>query len=356
MIAAAIPLIFPIHASAKEYLLVGTKPNLLFLVDPHARKVVREYQIPKDGAPFAISTSPDGKIAYVLTERSGAISGIDLDSGKEVFRAELAQKREITKCVGGMTLSRDGKELFVMESIAKTLPTEYQVQPPQIAVYRTDAGLTANPVRTFAAPRRTATLVPSTDGKIIYGLGWDLYAFDAASGKLLSTQKFFHWDRPHTSPPDLLNFWPMYEQSEIYAAPYFYSKTDLPQDSPEAQKTGLFMLDLKTGKMRLVDFENTSAIIFSSVVNPRNPQQVLGVYLTLSRIDVGDKPKLEKRVFLDHSYYVINVSDDGSECYLGGTMNDIAVYSTKTMEKLGAIKLPGGGDMGMSLMRVVHRQ
>lgn len=354
-VAAILPLMLPIHAAAKEYLITGTKPNLLFLIDLQARKVVRQYKIPKDGPPFSISVSPDGKIAYVVTNHWGAVSGIDLDTGKEVFRAELKAGQELVKSLGGITLSRDGRELFVMESVSKLLPGAYQVQPSRIAVYRTDAGLRAKPVRTFNTPRRIAVLAPSTDGKIIYGLGWDLYAFDAATGDLLNTRKFFNWDRPNSSRPDLLNFWPMYEQSEIYAAPYYYSRTDIPQNTPDSQKTGVLMLDLRSGKMSLVDFENTSASIFSAVVSPKNPKEVFGVYVTLSRINAGDSPRLEKRVLLDHSYYAIDISGDGSECYLGGAMNDVAVYSTNTMKKLGDIRLPGGGDMALSVMRVVHR-
>jgi hypothetical protein len=91
------------------------------------------------------------------------------------------------------------------------------------------------------------------------------------------------------------------------------------------------------------------------VVNPKNPKEVFGVYVTLSRINAGVSPRLEKRVFLDHSYYAIDISADGSECYLGGAMNDVAVYSTDTLKKLGDIRLPGGGDMALSVLRIVHR-
>ncbi|MGD0073732.1 MAG: quinohemoprotein amine dehydrogenase subunit beta [Candidatus Binataceae bacterium] len=354
-VAAILLPTIPLSVGAKDYLITGTKPNLLFLIDLQARKVVRQYKIPKDGPPFSISVSADGKIAYVVTDHYGALSGIDLDSGKEVFRAELQGPGELVRSIGGIALSRDGKELFVMESVSEILPGEYKVQPSRIAVYRTDAGLRAKPVRTFNTPRRIAVLAPSTDGKIIYGVGWDVYAFDAATGKLLSTQKFFNWNRPNCGPPDLLSFWPMYEESGIYATPYYYSRTDIPETDPASQKTGMLMLDLRTGKMSLVDFENTSAAIFSAAANPRNPKEVFGVYATLSRIYTGEPPKLEQRVLLDHSYYVIDIAADGSECYLGGAMDDVAVYSTRSMKKLADIRLPGGGDMALSLMRIVHR-
>ena len=56
-------------------------------------------------------------------------------------------------------------------------------------------------------------------------------------------------------------------------------------------------------------------------------------------------------VDLDHSYYCVNFATDGSEVYLAGTYNDIAIYDPDTMEKLGNIELPGG-DMGLSNTRI----
>jgi quinohemoprotein amine dehydrogenase beta subunit len=353
--AVVLPLAATSSVAAKDYLVVGTKPDRLFLVDLQARKVVRQYRIPGRGFPFSISASPDGRIAYVLTDRMGAISGINLDTGKQVFRAEFSTPGLRIKSMGGMTLSHDGKEIFVQESPTKLLSDQYEVQPPRIAVYQTDGGLKAEPVRSFPIPRRVAVLLPSTDGKILYALGWDMYAFDASSGKLLKTYEVLHWKRPHASVPDLLNFWPMDEQTNIFAAPYFYSRTDVAPDNPAANKTGILTLNLNNGEFHMTDFENTSAIIFSAVVDPKNTNQIFGVFNTLSRIKVGDHPELEKRAPVGHTYYLINISKDGSECYLGGTMNDVAVYSTKTLKQLGDIKLPGGGDMGLSLMRIVDR-
>ncbi|MEZ5583928.1 MAG: hypothetical protein R3F37_15380 [Candidatus Competibacteraceae bacterium] len=41
-----------------------------------------------------------------------------------------------------------------------------------------------------------------------------------------------------------------------------------------------------------------------------------------------------KRIDLDHTYYAINISSDGKELYLGGTMDDIAIYDSATLEKI----------------------
>ena len=77
-----------------------------------------------------------------------------------------------------------------------------------------------------------------------------------------------------------------------------------------------------------------------------------GVYTQLSKHDV-DKKELVKRIDLPHTYYVINISSDGKEVYVGGTNDDIGVYSTETLERIGEMIIPSGGDMTTSTLQIV---
>lgn len=348
------PAVTALAPAGRDYIVTGAKPNLLFVVDPEARKVVHRYVIPGDGPPFTIAASPDGKRAYVLTDHMNSISGIDLDTGKQVFRAELSSAGELVRSLGGIAVSRDGKELFVQESPAKLLPSEYVVEPARIAVYRTDGGLNAGPVRSFEVPRRIIMMMPSADGKILYALGWDLYALDPQNGHIIGTQKILHWDRSNASPPDILDVWPLFEQSDVFSTPYFYTRTDKKPGSPGFARTGLLTLDLKTGVMTMKDFEDTSVVIFSTVVDPADRSNIYGVYATLSKIDNG-RAKLVARVDAAHTYYAINISADGKHLYLGGAMGDIAIYSAADLHEIGDIELPGGGDMAGAAFRMIHR-
>jgi len=61
------------------------------------------------------------------------------------------------------------------------------------------------------------------------------------------------------------------------------------------------------------------------------------------------------RIDPDHTYYVVNVASDGSELYVGGTMDDIAVYDTETFEKLCRIEMPGGADQALASLRLIQR-
>lgn len=342
-------------ADAKEFLITGAKPDLLLLIDPEARKVERSYTIPHAGpGPVTIVPSPDGKVAYAVVNRWESISGIDLDTGEEVFRADFSSGDLRVKAMFAMDVSPDGKELFVFLSGVRLGLGEYEVQDTYIAVYSTADGLDAKPVRTFKAPRRTAVLAFSDDGSKLYAVSWDIYAIDPKTGEIVDTLKVRNWGRENYGEPDVLDVWPQFEQASMFSTPYYVVRTDLDPADPAAYKTGLVTLDLKTGDFQIEDFEDTGNVIFSSVVNPVRRNEVYMVYTTLTKMD-RETHEVVKRIDLDHTYYAVNVSGDGREIYIGGTMDDIAVYSTDTLERIGTIKIPGGTDMALASLRVVNR-
>ena len=94
--------------------------------------------------------------------------------------------------------------------------------------------------------------------------------------------------------------------------------------------------------------------MFSAVRNPLAPNELYGVYTQLSKHDIATK-QLVKRVDLPHTYYCINISSDGKELYVGGTNDDIGVYDAATLERIGEMRIPSGGDMGVSTLQLVAR-
>ncbi len=70
------------------------------------------------GSPISVVPSPDAKSAYVLTNGMGSISGIDLDSGVEVFRTDFSTTEKRIKQIFAMEISPDGSELFSMQLLA----------------------------------------------------------------------------------------------------------------------------------------------------------------------------------------------------------------------------------------------
>lgn len=340
-------------AWAKDYLVTASHSGKVFVFDAAERKLVKEISVP-GGVPLGVQPSPDGKVVYILNDQLGALHGMDIETGKEVFSASLSQGDIRGRGFAAMTISPDGKELFVTVFRTRLKKTEYEVLDPVIQVYSTDAGPNAQPVRSLPTPRQTMQIHSSTDGSKLFVIGPDITIMDPKTGKKLGSYPIRTMKRPNMSAPDVFGVWSQYSQANVWVNPTFSQRTDLPPTNPEAFKTGMMRLDLATGKIRMDDYENTANVIFSAVVNPVNKDEVFSVYTQLSRVDMKAK-KLVKRVELDHTYYAINISSDGKELYLGGTLDDIAIYNPETLEKIGEMKIPDGSDMSAAWLQIMKR-
>ena len=101
------------------------------------------------------------------------------------------------------------------------------------------------------------------------------------------------------------------------------------------------------------DFGPLEVVLFSGLTRPGDRNQFYAVLTQLKKYDVSQQKELMS-VDLDHSYYCLNFSTDGSKVYLAGTFNDIAIHDADTLQKLGNIELPGG-DMSLSTAQVFAR-
>lgn len=341
-------------ALAGDYLLTGSRPNSLHMIDLAARKVVRTYPLPGEGVPGPISVPADGKIAYVLTNHLESVVGINLDSGQQVFRADMSTPGERVKSMMGMTVSLDGSKLYVYQIPTRMKRSEFESLDTRIAVYNTADGIGAKPVKTFPAPRRITVLAPTADRDRVVGMGWDLYVFDAKAGKVDKTHQLRHMQREGFGEPDVFSMWNQYEQARVLSTPYYVAKTDVDPKSPEAFKVGIMNFDLDTEKLSYEELANAEDVIFSSVVNPVKRTEAFAVMNQVFRADMAEK-KLVQRVDLDHTYYAINISSDGKEIFLGGASDTVAIYDTATLTKQAEITIPDGADQSISSMRIIQR-
>jgi len=340
------------RAAAGDLIITGAKPDRLFIIDAPTRSVRSEIHIPgANGMVSVILISPNQKLAYVLVDRMERVVGIDLATGAEFFRADLSTPDERIKSFFSLALTPDGKELIVYELPTKLLSSEYVIEEPRFAVFRTDAGMLAKPVRSFPAPRRVHMLLARPSGQSFYAVGFDLYEYDVKTGKLLGTRGIQKWALADHSQPDLLAFWPVTEPSGVWTSPVY---SELKKGSESVPMTALMSLDVKSGALAFADFEPLSALIFSTVLSP-DRTHAYGVYTSLSSIDV-EGHRLEKRVPLDHTFYDINLSSDGREIFIGGTECDVGFYDAKTLDKKAILKLPGCADQSVSTLRVIHGQ
>jgi quinohemoprotein amine dehydrogenase beta subunit len=337
-------------AAAGDLILTGAKPDRLFVIDAASRSVRSEFRVPgANGQIGTIVPSPDGRTAYMLVNRMESIVGIDLGDGHVVFHADLSTPGERVKGLFAFTVTPDGKELIAYEVPTRLLPSEYQVEEPRFAVFRTDAGLEAKAARTFPAQRRIHMLLMRPSGKSFYALGFDLYEYDVRTGRLLGTRGIQKWSLPAHSQPDLLAFWPVTEPSGVFTSPLY---ADAQQDGTTAPMTALMSLDVKSGALDYRDFEPLSALIFSTVLSP-DRKTAYGVYTTLTKVDVEGR-RLAARAALDHTYYAVNIASDGQEVYIGGAMCDVGFYDAASLERKANLKLPGCTDQSVASLRVIR--
>lgn len=336
--------------STGDLLVTGAKPDRLFIIDAATRTVRTEHHIAgTNGQIFTIVMSPDQRIAYLLVDRMERILGIDLASGKEVFRADLSGPGERVKDFFALAVTPDGKELIAYELPTLLKSSEYVVEEPRFAVFSTGAGLEAKPLRSYPAPRRIHMLLARPNGQSFYAVGFDLYEYDVKTGKLLGTRGIQKWAMEDHSQPDLLAFWPVTEPTGVFTSPVYSDKKKGAETVP---MTALMSLNLKSGDLSYADFEPLSALIFSTVLSP-DGRHAYGVYTTLTSVDIAGH-RLEKRVPLDHTFYAVNVASDGHEIYLGGTNCDVGFYDAASLEKKAILKLPGCSDQALSTLRVIH--
>jgi quinohemoprotein amine dehydrogenase beta subunit len=344
---------------AKEYILVGSYGNKLYLIDPVAAKIAHTFQVPGAGTgPSYIAPSPDGRVAYVVTNRFNSVSGIDLDSGKEVFRADLAQGDVRVHAMFGLDVSPDGKWLYVVEQRYKLLSDRFEVVDPVIAVYRTDAGAEAKPARLMPIKHQIQHLAVSTDGKTIYAHGLDLYAIDAATGKLRDTMSVANWKRDGYGPAEAFAW--LGEQlnsSGVYAMDFYTDR--LGQGSPDspARDLGVLSANLKTGAMtmEIIGPASEAPDLTGMTVNPRNPNEVIGIGGSLVKIDRRAKRVIARAPTNGLLFYMGVVSADGQRVYTGGGHCRVGIYATKDLSPLGLVELPNCAVMGMSSVRIVNR-
>lgn len=345
-------LLLPAGVFAKEYLLTGSRPNKLYLIDVPARNIEREIEIPEPGIPWVIVPGPDGKYAYVVTDRHNAISAMDLDSGKERYRIMPSQQNVRIKIMA-LTLSRDGRELFAYEAPVELLKDEYNVLANRISVYAATGPKQGQLLRTLKAPRRIVNMVMSADDKSLYALNWDLQRINPADGEILETYPLMNWKREQYYPPDV--FYPFYdyEQADVFASTLWAVRSDIDPAEFAAYETHILTVDLKSGEVNTSMFENSGDVIFNIVVSPTEPVAFAG-YTTLAKIDL-EQSRTVKRIDLDHTYYLSNVTGDGKEVIVGGGMCDIAIYSAEDLSKTGQIELPGCPDMVFASLRFIQR-
>ncbi|GHT96554.1 hypothetical protein FACS1894116_13880 [Betaproteobacteria bacterium] len=339
----------------REYMVVPNHPNQLNVLDLAENKVLKTCSLPDAFGPGSVQISPDHRIAYILNNRFFGLYGIELDTCKVTFSAQMSQNEEERAIsVLSIAVSPDGKELYTIQNPTRLHPDHYEVLQSRLAVYDTRSGLDAKPVRTFPVPRQLSLMQAANDGSL-YVLGQDVLKINPATGEHEVALPLLNWKRPGYGVPDVLSAWaaqrPSREFAALYTAPKF---KDDKQDMESADFVwGVLSIDLKTGETEVVDFAPLTEIYFTGTRSPKDRNHIFTVLNGLRKYDIKEQ-KLLASANVDHAYYQVSTSLDGSRVYLSGTLQDVAVYEADTLKKITSITLPGG-DMALCTAQVFVR-
>lgn len=340
---------------AEDLIVTVARPGNLYVFDAAKRSLVKDCSLGENSVPGVIAMSPSGEIAYILLNRWQDVVGVNIKTCERVFQARQSDGQITRRSIASLAVSKDGSEIYTVRNPVQKLQDRYKVMKPEFAVFDAKAGLNAQPKAIFEAPRRSTVLATDKLGKV-YIAGHDIFNFDPKNGKMTTSIANANWDRPTYSPPDVLAFWPIGSQNEefllMYTAAVFKSEK---QEEIADFVWGYESVNLNNGETEIADFASIEVLMFSAVRTPKDQDILYGVYTQLSKHNIKTK-ELIKRVDLPHTYYVINISSDGKELYVGGTNDDIGVYDAETLERIGEMRIPSGGDMSVSTLQIVKSE
>jgi quinohemoprotein amine dehydrogenase beta subunit len=243
-------------------------------------------------------------------------------------------------------MSVDGKQIYTHQNPVILHSDHYEIQPARVAIFDTAAGLDVPPVKILPAPRQVTIMGAGADGTIYLG-GRDVYAMNPETGDVEIAIASASLNDPNFALRDVLTIWNIGADSgEFYR---MYSSAEYADDSQNLETArwhwGYERVDLTTGETQSREFGPLEEVLFSSIRRPGHPHQVYAVLNNLVKFDASELRILDSQS-LNHSYYCINFTPDGSRVVLAGAANEVAVHDAETLEKLGSVMMPG--DMSMS--------
>jgi len=343
IVGSALGILSISSVKGEDLLLTGTYQNDFYVISGSSHQVLKRIPLSGPGHPYRIVPHPDKRTVFVITNRWESIAIVDIEAGREVGRIDLSTPEERVKAID-MVLTPKGDRLYVYETPVGLGLDRYEVRPARIRVF--DVG-TRKVVKTFEAPRQISVIAFSTDGSRLYGLSLGVFVMDPETGQVLETIPIAS-DVTGIGAVDVLDFWPNFENTQVISTPYYAEDV-----INKLFLVGLANLDLSTGRLDTIELGtlDTIRIMFNSVLSPDRKKAYV-TYTHLLKVDL-ERKLVEQKVEVDHTYYMANISSDGTRVYLAGTQPDIAVYDAATLTKMTNIVLPG--DQALAVLRVVPR-
>ena len=324
-------------ASAKWYLVVGTLPNNVEIVDTTTDKVVKTIALDGQGPVLQIATDPaTPRYAYATTNLDQAIAVVDLEQGKQVATYKLSSDTETVR-VSATNLNPKGDRLYVAELPLKVSPGRYQHVEQRFRIFDT---ATNKVVKTIPAPAQTMSFAFSPDGTRIYAfcVGQDILVLDSDNGRLLSTIPLAHRNitgiRATYGLPLLANY-----QEQNYLITFAIIVEDSITDT---DTLSIGSLDLKDEHPTLQIYETEPFVenwyTVEGIATSPELHKAFFVWNDLWKIDYKSR-KREVQVSLPNSQAVPLLSPDGKKVYCGGQWHALFVYDADNLKHVADVEL-----------------
>jgi DNA-binding beta-propeller fold protein YncE len=324
-------------AWAKWYMVVGTLPNNVEVVDTTTDKLVKTIPLQGPGPVLQIATnSATPRYAYATTNLDQAVAVVDLEQGKQVGTYKLSSDTELVR-VAATNLNPKGDRLYIYELPLKQSLGRYEHEEARFRVIDTTTNKT---VKTFPAPPQTMSFAFSPDGSRLYTfcIGQDILVLDPDNGRLLGTIPLAHRNitgiRATYGLPILAN----YEEQN-----YLLSFAIIVEDSiTDSDTLALGILDLKekNPNLQIVELEPFTEDRYAvfGIGTSLETHKAFFVWNDLWKVDYRTR-KNEATVSLSNSQAVPLIHPNGKKVYCGGQWHALSVYSTDTLKHLKDVEL-----------------
>ena len=324
-------------AWAKWYMVVGTLPNNVEVVDTTTDKLVKTIPLQGPGPVLQIATnSKTPRYAYATTNLDQAVAVVDLEQGKQVGTYKLSSDTELVR-VEATNLNPKGDRLYIYELPLKQSIGRYQHEAPRFRVIDTATNKT---IKTFPAPEQTMSFAFSPDGARLYAfcIGQDILILNPDNGRVLGTIPLAHRNitgiRATYGLPILANY-----QEQNYQLSFAIIVEDSITDT-DTLALGILDLKEKNPNLQIVELEPfvEDRYTVEGIGTSLETHKAFFVWNDLWKVDYRTR-KNEATVSLANSQAVPLLHPDGKKVYCGGQWHSLAVYDADNLKHLTDVEL-----------------
>jgi hypothetical protein len=328
-------------------LIVGGRPNKIFLVDEASEKVTGEI-LCKTGTPVDLTLSQDRKRFYLLNISYEDVEVLDLEKKQSIDSFRLSEGNKKTR-IFGFEPDPLNRFLVLFVKTATKQADRYEISPPALLQYDLAQHKV---VRTIPWPkgeeREGVGMRFSPDGKLRYFFGDEILIYDTTDFKQVDK-----WDlsRPPEEGLGRMNFgFP----TDLNEEPGFYTSMFNMQDPVQNRRImGIARVNLQKKSVDFFPLGPASGIGSFSLAPGR--QWGYGLHSEIGKyefwsFDLANHRLGPRAEFAGRPRMSLKSSSNGKVLYIHGAGNTIDLYEAGSYKHLRTISLDADVTTGLYVM------